>query len=52
MIVITSIFIAEAEQENPLTFEHLETVCENDQEDSTRELIGIYEGKNRVLPLE
>ena len=54
MIVITSIFVVEANQREPMTFEHLEKARANadDPEDETRELIGLFEGKNRVLPME
>jgi len=53
MIVITSIFVAEASQGEPVTFEQLERANENDrEEDTVRELIGLYKGENRVLPIE
>jgi len=52
MIVITSIFLTEADEQEPLTLEQLERAIGNDHEDESRELIGIYEGKNRVLPME
>jgi hypothetical protein len=52
MIVITWIFTAEADKKHPLTFEQLERACESDDEETGRELIGLYEGKNRVLPIE
>jgi hypothetical protein len=52
MIVLTSIFVAEATEEKPLTMEQLEMICDHDQENTGRELIGMYEGKNRVLPIE
>ena len=51
MIVITSIFLHEANQQEPLTLERLKESL-NDQEEEVRELIGLYEGKNRVLPME
>lgn len=52
MIVITSVFVTEANHQEPLTFEQLERAVENGHEDESRELIGLYEGKNRVLPME
>ena len=52
MIVISSIFVTESKQHEPLTFEQLEKRCMNDPEDEVRELIGLYKGENRVLPIE
>lgn len=52
MIVITSVFVSEANRSLPLTFAQLEEAREDDHEEEQRELIGLYEGKNRVLPLE
>ena len=51
MIVITSIFLAEANPKEQLTLQQLEESV-NDHEEELRELIGLYEGKNRVLPME
>ena len=52
MIVITSIFVAEATNPEPLTFEQLEKASASEEAEEARELIGLYEGKNRVLPIE
>ena len=54
MTVITWIFVVEPRQREPLTFEDLEEASAkaNDREDGMRELIGLYEGKNRLLPME
>lgn len=52
MIVITSIFVAEASQAEPVTFEQLQQLTENDCEETVRELISLYKGENRVLPIE
>jgi hypothetical protein len=52
MIVVTSIFITEANEQQALPFEQLEDVNANEREQRIRELISIYEGKNRVLPIE
>jgi hypothetical protein len=52
MIVVTSIFIAEANEQQTLPFEQLEDVNANEREQRIRELISIYEGKNRVLPID
>jgi hypothetical protein len=52
MIVVTSIFIAETNEQQPLTFEQLEDANLTEREQRIRELISVYEGKNRVLPIE
>jgi hypothetical protein len=52
MIVITSIFLHELDPREPLTLEQLEAASVSNHEDESRELIGLYEGKNRVLPIE
>jgi hypothetical protein len=52
MVVITSIFVAELNSNEPLD-EHV-PVAErvNSLEETARELISLYEGKNRVEPIE
>lgn len=52
MVVVTSIFIAETRQSKPLTLEQLEIASAGEREENARELIVLFEGKNRVLPIE
>lgn len=52
MVVITSIFVAELNSKEPLD-EHLPTAERvNNLEETERELISLYEGKNRVEPID
>jgi len=52
MITVIWIFVAESDGTKPLTFEQLESAHEDDTCDANRQLIGLYEGRNRVLPIE
>jgi hypothetical protein len=52
MIAVTWIYVAEADKQKPMTLEQLERTLEEDVNGEARQLIGIYEGKNRVLPIE
>lgn len=52
MIVVTSIFVTETREERSLTLAHLDEARENEHEEESRELIGLYKGRNRVLPIE
>ena len=52
MIVITSIFVAELNGTEPMD-EHVPVAEQaNNLEEFERELICLYEGKNRVEPIE
>jgi hypothetical protein len=52
MVVITSVFVAEVNSKESLD-DHL-PIAErvNSPEEFERELISLYEGKNRIEPLE
>jgi hypothetical protein len=58
MVVITSIYVAEVENRlwpantDSLEFDTPPGECRNVLEDTARELISLYEGKNRVEPIE
>ncbi len=52
MITVIWIFVAESDKAKPLTFEQLENAQEDDNCETNRQLIGLYEGRNRVLPIE
>jgi hypothetical protein len=52
MLIITTIYIAEAE--DPTQGEAHESAWQEaaDLKDATRQWLSIYEGKNRVLPID
>jgi hypothetical protein len=52
MITVIWIFVAESDKTKPLTFEELERADEAGENPARRQLISMYEGRNRVLPIE
>ncbi len=52
MLIITTIYIAEAE--DPTHGETPESLWQGaaDLKDATRQWVSIYEGKNRILPID
>ena len=52
MIAVTWIFVAEPDKQKALTLEQFERTLDEDVNGEARQLIGLYEGKNRVLPIE
>lgn len=52
MVVITSIFVAEVNSKEQLDEQVPVAERVNSLEEAARELISLYEGKNRVEPME
>jgi hypothetical protein len=52
MLIITSVYIAEAQDPTEREVYEDRSICVADLKELSREWVGIYEGKNRVLPMD
>ena len=52
MLVITSVFVAEIESPETPQVTQSNEAGSNHLKDAKRELLSLYEGKNRVLPID
>lgn len=52
MLIITTVYIAEANDPEAHQVEEGRSVRVTDLKESAREWVSIYEGKNRILPID